>query len=305
MATYIARRLLQMIPTLLGVMCVTFFLTRLTGDPARMILGVAATEDAVQAYRAAHGLDAPLAVQFGRFLLSLARGDLGHSIRYGEPVTAMFLERLPATLELGFAAYGLAIILGASVGIYSAVRWNTVADRVIRVLVLVGQAIPGFYLGLLMIIRFAVRWSLLPSGGRGTPAHLVLPAATLSVYLAALTIRFTRSAMLDVLRQDYIRTARAKGLGPAAVHLRHALRNAAIPLLTVLAAQTAVLFSGAVVTETVFSWPGIGRFAVEAIYSRDFPVIQGTVFIITAVVLGVNLLVDVSYAYLDPRIRFD
>lgn len=305
MADYVIRRLLQMIPTLLGVLLITFFLTRVTGDPARMILGIGATEEAVRAYRDMYGLNDPVFVQFGRFLLDLARGNLGQSIRYKEPVSAMFLERLPATLELGFAAYSLAIITGVPIGVFTALRWNSPSDRAIRVLVLIGQAVPGFYLGLLAIILFAVRWRLLPSGGRGTLAHLILPAATLSVYLTALIIRFTRSAMLDVLRNDYIRTARAKGLAPAAVHFHHALRNAAIPLLTVLAAQTSVLFSGAVVTETVFAWPGIGRFAVEAIYSRDFPVIQGTVLIVTTIVLVVNLLVDVSYAYIDPRIRFD
>ncbi len=305
MQAYILRRMLQAIPTLLGVILVTFLLTRLTGDPARLILGIGATEEAVEAFRAAHGLNDPLIVQFGRFLTGVVQGDLGTSIRYREPVARMFLNRLPATLELGLAAYLVAVCAGVAAGVYSAFRWNSIADRAIRVLILLGQAVPGFYLGLLAIILFAVKWHLLPSGGRGTIAHLVLPATTLGVYLAALTVRFTRSAMLDVLRQDYIRTAHAKGLGEAAVIARHALRNAMIPLMTVLAAQTSVLFSGAVVTETVFSWPGIGRLAVDAIYSRDFPVIQGTVFTVTFIVLMLNLAVDVLYAYLDPRIRYE
>ncbi|MBI4277985.1 MAG: ABC transporter permease [Armatimonadetes bacterium] len=304
MTAYIIRRLLQTVPALLGIVLVTFFLVRLTGDPARLVLGEGATEQAVLALRQSLGLNDPVLTQFLRFLGGVLRGDFGTSIRYREPVLGLFWERVPATLELGLAAYLLAVSAGITVGVYSALRWNTTQDRLIRLLVLVGQAVPGFYLGLLAIILFGVHWRLLPTGGRGTPAHLVLPAATLALFLAALIVRFTRSMVLDVLRADYVRTARAKGLPPRTVITRHLLRNALIPLITVLAAQTSVLFSGAVVTETVFAWPGIGRFAVQAISTRDFPLIQATVLILTSVVLLLNLLVDVAYVWLDPRITY-
>jgi peptide/nickel transport system permease protein len=304
MAAYAVRRLFQFAPTLLIILLLTFTLSRLTGDPARLVLGLGASEEAVQQFRRTHGLDQPVPVQFLRYVLQVLQGDLGVSLRYQEPVLQLFLQRLPATLQLGLSALLLSSVSGVAAGVYCAVSWGTLPERFISLLVLVGQAVPGFLLGLLAILLFALHWRLLPAGGHGGAAHLLLPTLTLGLNLMALTARFSRSALLEVLSQDYVRTARAKGLAARTVLYRHALRNALVPILTLVATQSAVLFSGAVVTETVFSWPGIGRFAVEAILSRDFPVIQGTVLILTVLVLLVNLVVDLSYGLLDPRIRY-
>lgn len=290
--------------TLLGVVLVTFLLVRVTGDPARLILGELAPPEAVTAFNHEHGLDRPLAVQFLAYLLGVIRGDLGLSLRYKEPVLRLFLDRLPATLELGLTAYLVMALLGIATGVISALRVGTWIDTGSRFLTLVGQAVPGFYFGLLLILAFSLAWPIFPTGGRGTWLHLVLPAVTLGSHLLALLVRFTRAAMLDVLRQDYVRTARAKGLGERMVVLRHALANALVPLATILAVQAGVVFSGAVVTEQVFSWPGVGRFALQAIYTRDFPVVQGTVLILTTVVVVLNAAVDLAYGYLDPRIRY-
>lgn len=304
MLAYTARRLMLAIPTVIGIALITFLLVRITGDPARFVLGENAPPSAIAAFRADHGLDQPLHVQFLSYLGGMLRGDLGTSLRYQQPVVSLFAERLPATLELGIAAYVLAVVVGVSVGVFAAVRAGSRWDRLVRGAVLFGQAVPGFYLGLLLIIVVSVGLGWFPTGGRGGPANLVLPALTLGSYLVAFTVRFTRSVTLDVLNQDYIRTARAKGLREANVIWRHALRNALIPLLTVLSLQSSVVFSGAVVTETVFSWPGVGRFAMQAILTRDYPVVQGTVVILSIFVVLLNLLVDLAYAYLDPRIRY-
>lgn len=304
MLRYILRRCLEAIPTLLGVSLITFLLVRVSGDPARFVLGELATAEALAAFRAQHGLDQPLHVQFLRYLTGVLQGDLGNSVRYNQPVTELFLERVPATMELGLTAYGLAVLVGVTAGVIAGVYAGSLADKVIRLFALAGQAAPSFYLGLLLIILVSVEWKMLPTGGRGTLAHLILPAFSLSANLIALIARFTRSAILDVLKQDYVRTARAKGLSGSRVVIRHALRNAMIPLLTVLALQSSVLFSGAVVTETVFSWPGIGRLAVNAINTRDYPIVQGTVLIVTSLVVLINLAVDLSYALLDPTIKY-
>lgn len=304
MFRYLIGRCLGSVPTLLGVCLITFLLVRVSGDPARFVLGDLATAEALASFRSEHGLDLPLHIQFLRFLSGILRGDLGTSIRYQQPVAELFLERVPATLELGLTAYVLAIGIGVPLGVYAGARAGSPGDRLVRLMVLLGQALPGFYLGLLLILLVSVQWGLLPTGGRQGWESLVLPGLTLSVNLAALVVRFTRSAIQDVLHQDYIRTARAKGLGAGRVLWRHALKPALIPLLTILALQSSVLFSGAVVTETVFSWPGIGRFAIGAIATRDYPVVQGTVFILTSVVVLINLLVDLSYGLLDPRIKY-
>ena len=305
MSRYIINRIIQAVPTLIGVSIIAFALLRLTGDPARTVLGDMASREAVEAYREEHGLNDPLIQQYLRFIGDILRGDFGDSLRYNEPVFDLFLERLPPTLELGLAAMALSIVVGVPVGIFSAIRWNTRWDMIIRTIVLFGQAIPGFYLGLLFIIIFSVNLRLLPTGGRGGPKHLIMPAVALGTFLVALIVRFTRSAVLDVLRQDYVRTARAKGLSEKMVIYRHALKNALIPLITVIGLQIAILFSGAVVTETVFAWPGVGRFAVQAIYARDFPVVQVVILFMAFVIVLINLVVDIAYAYLDPRIRLD
>lgn len=304
MVSYILRRIVQLIPTFIGVTLVTFVVLRMTGDPAMMVLGEMASQEALAAYRAQFGLDQPIHVQYIRFMGDALRGDFGTSLRYSEPVGRLILDRLPATLQLGAASILFAVILGIPIGIFSAVRRSGVLDFVVRSLVLLGQAVPGFYLGILLIIVFAVQLRWFPTGGRGGLEHLVLPTIALGTSLMALIVRFARSAMLDVLRNDYIRTARAKGLHPATVVTRHALKNAMIPLVTVIGLQVAVVFSGAIVTETVFSWPGLGRMIVQAIYARDFPVVQTAVLFVAAVVIGINLIVDIIYAFLDPKIRY-
>lgn len=304
MALYAVRRLLLAIPTLLGISLITFLLVRVSGDPARFVLGETATPEAIAQFRHENGLDLPLYEQFVRYNLNVLRGDFGESLRYKQPVVELFAERIPATLELGIAAYLVAVIVGVSTGVFTAVRAGSLSDKLARIMVLFGQAVPGFYLGLVLIIIVSVKFGLLPTGGREGLKHLILPTITLSSYLVAVIVRFTRSVMLDVLHQDYMRTARAKGLREQTAIWRHALPNAMIPLLTILALQSSVVFSGAVVTETVFSWPGIGRFAVAAIQTRDYPVVQGTVLILTTFVVLLNLVVDLAYAWLDPRIRY-
>ena len=303
MSGYILRRLALAVLTVLGISLVTFGILHLTGDPARLILGELASEQALDAFRRENGLKDPLAIQYARFIGRAVRGDFGISLRYRVPVLQLFLERVPATLELGGAAFLIAVVFGIPIGVLSALRQNSRLDYLVRLLVLLGQAVPGFYLGILLIMLFGVQLHWFPTGGRGTLNHLVLPAFALSLGLMALLIRFTRSSVLDVLRQDYIRTARAKGLREPVVIAGHALRNALIPVSTILGLQVASLLSGAVVTETVFSWPGIGRFTVQAITARDFPIIQTTVLILSSIIVLANLIVDLLYASLDPRIK--
>lgn len=305
MTRYIINRILQTIVTLFGISIVSFGLLRLTGDPAVLVLGLMASEESLQDYREEHGLTDPVLKQYVTWLGNIFRGDFGDSLRYHEPIVKLLRERLPATIELGLAALTLAIVVGVPVGVFSAVRWNTKWDILIRTLVLFGQATPGFYLGLLLILAFSVGLKLLPTGGRGELKHLIMPAVALSTFMIALIVRFTRSALLDVLRQDYIRTARAKGLAEQQVVYRHAMKNALIPLVTILGMQVSILFSGAVITETIFSWPGVGRFAVQAIHARDFPVVQIMILFMASVIVLLNLIVDITYAYLDPRIKFD
>ncbi|MCB0043977.1 MAG: ABC transporter permease [Caldilineaceae bacterium] len=305
MGSYILRRIIQVIPTFIGITLITFLVLRLTGDPAAMVLGEMATEDALQEYRARFGLDAPLHIQYLRYMQGVVTGDFGTSLRYNEPVVKLLLERLPATLQLGGSALLFAIALGIPVGIFSALTQNRSLDFSVRALVLLGQAIPGFYLGILLIMLFSVQLGWLPTGGRGNLSHLILPTITLGTALVALIVRFTRSAILDVMRNDYIRTARAKGLRAQTVLFRHALRNAMIPLLTIIGLQMAVVFSGAIVTETVFSWPGMGRLIIQSIYARDFPLVQTAVLFVATTVILINLAIDILYVLADPRVRAD
>ena len=300
---FLLRRLAQLIVVLVGVSIVVFSIVRLTGDPVVILLGEGATPQAVAGMRAELGLDRPLYVQYARFVANALRGDFGISLRYQQSALSLFVERLPATLELTAAALFLAIVVGLPIGVMAALRPQSMYDSAVRGSALVGQAIPGFYLGLVSIIVFGAHLKLLPTGGRGTLAQLIMPAATLAAYQVAIVARFARGAMLEVLSEDYIRTARAKGLPRLRVVLRHALRNALIPVVTILALQFGTLLSGAVVTETVFAWPGVGRLAVQAIYTRDFSVVQVTVMVTAVLFVVINLLTDVVYVLLDPRIR--
>jgi peptide/nickel transport system permease protein len=300
---FIIRRVVLTLPVLAGILFVSFMLTHLSGDPADVMLPPGTPDDARAAFRATHGLDKPLPEQFLRFATRAVTGDFGTSLRFDQPAMSLVAERLDATAELALATMAIALALGIPAGVVSAVRRNSAWDGVIRGVALLGQALPSFYLGVVGIIVFAVGLRWLPTGGRDGWLSLVLPASTLALGMVALIARVTRSAMLDVLRQDYVRTARAKGLWESRVVWRHALRNAAIPIVTVVGLQVGLLMGGVVVTETVFSWPGVGRLAVQAIYARDFPVVQAVVFLFAVIFVAVNLAVDLIYSLLDPRIR--
>ncbi len=249
------------------------------------------------------GFDDPFLVQYGRFLYGALRGDFGQSVRHGEPAFDLVMERMPATFELSGAALLIALCLAIPAGIVSAVRRNSLLDYVSTVVALLGQSMPTFWLGIMLILLFSVQLNLLPSSGRGGWQHLLLPAVTLGLFTTARITRLTRSGMLEVLNQDYIRTARAKGVANPPVVWKHALKNAAIPIVTIVGIELGTLLGGSVITETIFAWPGVGRLSVQAIYNRDYPVVQAAVFTLSATFVLVNLFVDVLYTYLDPRIR--
>jgi peptide/nickel transport system permease protein len=303
MGSYIARRLLLTLPVLIGILFITFFLTHLSGDPTDLLLPQNATDEARAAFRAANGLDQPLWVQFVDFARKAVTGDFGQSLRFQQPAMALVLERLPATAELAAATMLLAILIGIPAGVVAAVYRNTNVDVSIRGIMLLGQAVPSFYLGVVAIIVFAVGLRWFPTGGSGTLAHLVLPATTLAFNLVALIARVTRSSMLDVLNQDYVRTARAKGAGKVRVVAVHALRNALIPVVTTIGLQIGTLFAGAILTETIFAWPGVGKWLVEAIHRRDYAAVQGGILCTATIIIAVNLIVDVLYGVINPRIR--
>lgn len=305
MYQYIVRRLLLTVPVVLGVSIIVFSIIRLIpGDPARAIAGVNATPQFIQQVRVRYALDQPLYIQYGRFITDFMRGELGNSIFSGRPVTTELGERFPRTLLLATISLVIATILGVSAGIVSATRRNSVFDNASMLVALVGVAAPVFWMALMLQLLFAVQLRLLPATGIGTIRHLILPSITLGTASAALMARITRSSMLDVLRQDFITTARAKGLNERLVVYKHALKNALIPVVTVLGLQFGILLGGAVLTETVFAWPGVGRLLVDAILRRDYPVVQGTVMLLALLFVLINLVVDIVYAFLDPRIHY-
>ncbi len=305
MSGYILRRLVLAIPTLVGVTVVVFALIRLIpGDPARLVLGLQASEEEVQRLRVQLGLDQPLPVQYARFLARLFEGDLGRSVVTGEPVLREIAARLPATVQLAVTSTVVATLAGVAAGVVSATRQYSCWDYAVMTVALFGISLPVFWLGLMLMLLFSVHLRWLPAGGYGTPAHLVLPTVTLAAFSVAIIARMTRSSLLEVLHQDYVRTAWAKGLNSRAVVLRHALKNALIPVVTVIGLQFGGLLGGAILTETVFAWPGMGRLLVGAIVARDYPVVQGTVLVFAALFTLVNLAVDVLYAYVDPRIHY-
>jgi peptide/nickel transport system permease protein len=303
MKTFFARRLLQSLVVLFGVSFVVFAILHLTGDPALVLLPPDASAEDVRRFREAMGFNDPFLVQYGRFLKGALQGDFGQSIRHGESAFGLVVERLPATFELAGAALLLALCLSIPAGIVSAVRRNSAVDYVATVVALFGQSLPTFWLGIMLILLFSVQLQLLPSSGRGTLEHLVLPAVTLGLFTTARITRLTRSGMLEVLGQDYIRTARAKGVSDPPVVWKHALKNAAIPIVTIVGIELGTLLGGSVITETIFAWPGGGRLSVQAIANRDYPVVQAAVFLLASTFVVVNLVVDVAYTYLDPRIR--
>lgn len=303
MNVYLLRRLGQSVLVLLGVSFVVFFILYLTGDPALVLLPPDATAEDIRKFREDMGFNDPFIVQYGRFLGGALRGDFGQSVRHGEPAFPLVLERLPATFQLSGAALLVALALAIPAGVLSAVRRNTLMDYVATVVALLGQSMPTFWLGIMLILVFSVQFNLLPSSGRGGLEHLVLPAVTLGLFTTARITRLTRSGMLEVLNQDYIRTARAKGVSGQPVVWKHAFKNAAIPIVTIVGIELGTLLGGSVITETIFAWPGVGRLSVQAIYNRDYPVVQAAVFLLASTFVLVNLVVDVLYTYLDPRIR--
>jgi peptide/nickel transport system permease protein len=301
---YLVWRSLQSLLLILLVTFVVFILLHITpGDPATIILGEQATPEQVADLRRSMGLDRPLPEQYARFLANAVRGDFGMSIRAQRPALDYVLERLPATLQLSAGAFAFAVLTGIPTGILSAVKRLSVWDHSSMFVALLGQSMPVYWLGLMLIIVFAVQLRWLPASGMGQPQHLVLPAITLGSFLIGLIIRLTRSSMLEVLNQDYVRTARAKGMSEPTVLVRHALKNALIPVVTVLGLQMGTLLGGAVITETVFAWPGMGMVTVTAIHQRDYPVVQSAVLVSAVLVVLINWFVDVLYHYLDPRIR--
>jgi ABC-type dipeptide/oligopeptide/nickel transport system permease component len=303
MKVYLLRRFLQSLLVLLGVSFVVFGILFLTGDPALVLLPPDASAEDVEKFRQSMGFNDPFFVQYGRFLGGALRGDFGQSIRHGEPAFDLVMERMPATFELSGAALAIALCLAIPAGIVSAVRRNTVIDYFSTVVALLGQSMPTFWLGIMLILLFSVQLNLLPSSGRGGWQHMLLPAITLGLFTTARITRLTRSGMLEVLSQDYIRTARAKGVANPPVVWKHALKNAAIPIVTIVGIELGTLLGGSVITETIFAWPGVGRLSVQAIYNRDYPVVQAAVFTLSATFVLVNLIVDMLYTYLDPRIR--
>ena len=304
MSTYIIGRLLQSIVVILGVLLLVFFIVNLTGDPVRIMLPPEASQEDVERLRVQMGLDRPLPEQFIRFIAGAVRGDFGESLRYrGQPALKQVIQRFPATLTLAAVTLAWSLPAALILGTIAAVRHNSIIDNLAMVTALLGQSLPSFWLGLILILTFAVQLGLLPSSGYGGPQHVVLPAFTLGAFFTARNTRLVRSGMSEVLEQDYIRTARAKGLAERIVLVRHALKNMAIPVVTIVGLDIGQLLGGAVVTETVFAWPGIGRLAIDSILNRDFPVLQADVFFIALAFVGINLFIDIFYTWLDPRVR--
>jgi len=302
---YVLRRLAQSALTLLGVSLLVFVVLRvLPGDPAKMLLPDGAPQSAVDELNRQLGLHEPLPVQYAIFIRSVVRGDFGQSFQYRAPALRVVTERIAATAELALAALVLTVAVGVSLGILAAVRRGTRYDYASTVLAVLGQSLPNFWLGIMLILLFGVALRWLPTSGFEGWRHVVLPAVTLAAFPTALVARLTRSSMLEILGRDFVRTGRAKGLAERAVVLRHALRNAAVPVLTVLGLQIGTLLGGAVITESVFAWPGMGKLVVDAIYFRDFPVVQTVLIFSATVFVVINLLVDLLYTVIDPRIRY-
>jgi peptide/nickel transport system permease protein len=304
MAAYIIRRIIYAVFVLWGALTVIFMVVRiLPGDPATLMLGAGARPEEIEALRDQLGLNDSLIVQYGRFMSEAVRLDFGDSLWLNRPVLDSVAERIWATGRLALAAMVIALLVSFPLGILAALRQRTIVDYLVSVLSLIGQSVPSFWLGIMLILIFARQLRLLPSAGSDTWQHLVLPAVTLALPLVGVLTRLVRSGLLEVMHEDYIRTARAKGVSSSAVLTRHAMRNMLIPVVTVIGIQLGNLLGGAVIVETVFGWPGIGRLLVNAIFQRDYPLVQASILFITTTFILINLLVDISYVYLDPRIR--
>jgi peptide/nickel transport system permease protein len=305
MRAYLFRRLGQAALTLAGVSVLVFVILRvIPGDPAKMLLPEGAPQSAVDELNRHLGLREPLWVQYGIFLRSVVRGDFGQSFQYRSPALRVVVERLPATLQLTLAAMTLTVVAGVSIGIVAAVRRGTGYDYAGTGLAVLGQSLPNFWLGIMLVLLFGVTLRWLPTSGFQGWTYLVLPSVTLAAFPTALVARLTRSSLLEILAQEYIRTGRAKGLAEQVVVLRHALKNATIPVLTVIGLQIGTLLGGAVITESIFAWPGMGKLTVDAIFFRDFPVVQTILILSATIFILINLVVDLLYTVLDPRIRY-
>jgi peptide/nickel transport system permease protein len=306
MTQYLIRRLLLTIPVMLGVATLVFALIHLVpGDPAQAMLGEAAPQADVIKLRHSLGLDQPLLTQYQRFLVGLAHGDLGMSFRYNAPVAAQIREKFPNTAALALAAMGFAILFAIPLGVLAAVFRGTFVDHAAMTVALAGISMPNFWLGPLLAILFAVRLGWLPVSGIGGFSHLVLPAVTLGAALSAILARMTRASVLEELRELYVLAARARGLSGARAVVRHAFRNSLIPIVTIVGLQFGAVLTGTIITETIFAWPGLGRLLIQAISFRDYPLVQGCILFISITYVAMNLLTDLTYGWLDPRIRFD
>ena len=300
------RRLLLTVPVLLGVATLVFALIHLVpGDPAQSMLGESASPKEIEALQKTLGLDKPLVTQYRAFLAGVARGNLGTSFRFGTPVTQEIRKRLPDTAVLAISAMAVAIVFAIPLGIIAAVFRGRFPDHAAMTLALAGISMPSFWLGPLLAILFAVRLGWLPVSGSGTPLHLVLPAVTLGTALAAILARMTRSSVIEELRELYVLAARARGLSHARAVLRHAFRNSLIPVVTIIGLQFGAVLTGAIITETIFGWPGVGRLLIQAINTRDYPLVQGCILFISVTYVAMNLITDLAYGFLDPRIRFE
>ncbi len=300
---YLAGRLGQTLVSMLVVISIVFVLTRMSGNPIHLLLNVNATERDQEILTRHLGLDKPLPVQYVIYVKNIARGDFGNSVLTRRPVLEHLWERLPATIELGFCAMFLSVLIGVPLGMYSAVRRGGIMDMAARTFAVLGQSMPAFWLGLMLILLFGVVLGVLPAGGRGDIQHLVLPAFTLGYFTSAAILRLTRSSMLEVLGSDYIKFARLKGLHEQVVLWKHGLKNALLPVITFAVLLFVQFLGGAVVTETVFAWPGLGRLILESVTTRDYPIVQAGVLVLSSLYLFGNLCVDLLYSYLNPRIR--
>jgi ABC-type dipeptide/oligopeptide/nickel transport system permease component len=304
LTAYLGRRAFGALWALIGVAIVVFVILHITGDPAAVMMPPESSRAEIDAFRHAQGFDRPLIVQFASFAASAMHGDMGLSLRHQEPAMGLAIQRLPATIELAGCAFLIVALIGVPAGVLSALRPRTWIDYAARVIALIGQSAPTYWIGLMLILLFAVRLGWVPASGIGDWRNLVLPAATLGFFSTAKIMRLTRAAMLEVLDADFMRTARAKGLTAVRVSLGHGLRNAWLPIVTQLGVELGTLLSGAIITETVFAWPGVGRLAVQAVFERDFPVVESVVLLTATIFVVLNLIVDLLYAVLDPRIRY-
>jgi ABC-type dipeptide/oligopeptide/nickel transport system permease component len=303
MGTWLLKRIAYSLVTILAISIIVFALVRLSGDPVLLFLPQDASAEDIARMRRQLGFTDPVPTQYARFVSRALRGDLGFSLKHQEPAVAVVARRIPATLELALASMALTLAVALPAGILAALTRNSWLDRAITTLMTLGQSMPSYWIGIMLVLVVSVQWQWLPPFGRGGLAHLVMPSVTLALFFIARIARLTRSGMLNVLRADYMRTARAKGLPGATVVLKHALRNAALPIVTVVGIEFGTLLGGTVITETIFAWPGLGRLAVEAIFSRDYPVVQTVVLLTSVAFVSINLLVDILYRWIDPRIE--